>query len=313
MYLGFDTSNYTTSACLITDSGEIYQQKKLLTVKQGQRGLRQSEALFQHTVNMPEIVKGLVGIADFQPSIKAVAVSSRPRNVENSYMPCFLSGINTANAVSAFTGAKYYETSHQIGHILAVLFAQNRLDLIKEPFIALHLSGGTTEALLVTPDKDEIIKAQIIAESLDLKAGQAIDRAGVLLGLTFPCGKELDKLAQQCTTDYKHRVSMKGNNISLSGVENKVKAMVQSNAPKQEVAGFVITYIAQSVTAMLEGVCSEYGKMPIVFSGGVSSNSTLRNTINAKFSNVCFALPEYSCDNAVGIAAYAYLKDKFNE
>lgn len=305
MYLGFDTSNYTTSVALF-DGEKIISKRKLLTVKPGERGLRQSDAVFQHTVNMPKLISEITPSAG---DIKAVAVSSRPRNVEGSYMPCFTVGINNAVTVSSFTGVDIYYTSHQVGHILAALYSVSRLDLINEPFIAFHVSGGTTEALLVKPDKDEIIKADVIAGSLDLKAGQAIDRAGVMMGLDFPCGKELDRLSLMCDKEFKIKPSMNGVNCSLSGVENKAKAMFESGAPKEEISKFVLSYIYASIDAMTERIIDEYGNLPLVYAGGVMSNTLIKTRIQEKY-DACFAKPEFSCDNAGGIAVYAYLKDR---
>lgn len=302
MYLGFDTSNYTTSVA-VYDGVEIKQAKKVLCVKSGEKGLRQSDAVFQHTVNMPSLLNSLE-IND----IDAVGVSTRPRNIEGSYMPCFLVGVNTANAVSKAAGVPMYETSHQVGHILASLYCVNRLDLINEQFIAFHLSGGTTEALLVKPDENEIISAEIIAQSLDLKAGQAVDRTGVMLGLDFPCGKQLDLLSMECEQNFKIKPSMKGLDCSLSGVENKAHAMLENGASKQEIAKFTLTYISQTICEMLRRIKREYGELPVVFSGGVASNSLLRQYVNNEF-NAYFAQSEFSLDNAAGCAVYAYLKE----
>ena len=302
MYLGFDTSNYTTSVA-VYDGVEIKQAKKVLFVKSGEKGLRQSDAVFQHTVNMPSLLNSLE-IND----IGAVGVSTRPRNIEGSYMPCFLVGVNTANAVSKAAGVPMYETSHQVGHILASLYSVNRLDLINERFIAFHLSGGTTEALLVKPDESEIISAEIIAQSLDLKAGQAVDRTGVMLGLDFPCGKQLDLLSRECEQNFKIKPSMKGLDCSLSGVENKARTILENGASKQETAKFTLTYISQTICEMLRRIKREYGELPVVFSGGVASNSLLRQYVNNEF-NAYFAQSEFSLDNAAGCAVYAYLKE----
>ena len=302
MYLGFDTSNYTTSVA-VYDGVEIKQAKKVLCVKSGEKGLRQSDAVFQHTVNMPSLLNSLE-----INNIGAVGVSTRPRNIEGSYMPCFLVGVNTANAVSKAAGVPMYETSHQVGHILASLYSVNRLDLINEQFIAFHLSGGTTEALLVKPDESEIISAEIIAQSLDLKAGQAVDRTGVMLGLDFPCGKQLDLLSRGCEQNFKIKPSMKGLDCSLSGVENKARTILENGASKQETAKFTLTYISQTICEMLRRIKREYGELPVVFSGGVASNSLLRQYVNNEF-NAYFAQSEFSLDNAAGCAVYAYLKE----
>lgn len=305
MFLGFDTSNYTTSVAFF-DGKKVVQKKKLLEVKAGERGLRQSDAVFQHTVNIPVLIKELTEECDFD-SVKAVGVSNRPRNIDGSYMPCFLVGESNAVSVASAAKTSLYKTSHQVGHILAALYSIERLDLIKEPFIAFHVSGGTTEALLVTPDEEEIIKAELIAESTDLKAGQAIDRAGVMMGLKFPCGAELDKMAQNSSKEFKIKPSMNMLNCSLSGVENKAKKMLENNESNNDIAKFVISYISETLSVMLERIKEKYGEMPVVFAGGVSSNSMIKEKLGKNY-NAYFAKPQFSCDNAAGIAIYACLK-----
>lgn len=305
MYIGFDTSNYTTSVAVF-DGEHMLNKRRLLTVKSGERGLRQSDAVFQHTVNMPSLISE---ISVDKNNIRAVAVSSRPRNIDGSYMPCFLVGINNAVSVSKFLGAPLYKTSHQVGHILAGLYSIQRLDLINEPFVAFHISGGTTEALLVEPDNDEIITAKIIAQSSDLKAGQAIDRAGVMMGLPFPCGKELDRLSLLSDKEYKIKPSMNGLDCSLSGVENKAKKLFENGESKEDISKFVLTYIANAIDEMTQRIIDTYGNIPIMFVGGVMSNTLIRNQIRKKY-NAYFAKPDLSCDNACGIAIYAYLKDR---
>lgn len=185
--LGIDTSNYTTSAARL-EKGEIFQSKKLLPVKPGQLGLRQSDAVFHHVQQLPDRLEEVLQGA---PPIRAIGVSDRPRAQEGSYMPCFTVGVGTARALAAAAGAPLYRFSHQAGHIAAALYSAGQLALLEEQFLAFHVSGGTTEAVLVTPDKDEILHAEIVASSLDLKGGQAVDRAGVLLGLSFPPGQSL--------------------------------------------------------------------------------------------------------------------------
>lgn len=304
MYIGFDTSNYTTSVAAF-DGVHMYQQKQLLTVKSGERGLRQSDAVFQHTVNMPKLIDRLdVNLG----KIKAVGVSTRPREVEGSYMPCFLVGVNNAVSVCRFTGAKLYETSHQIGHILAALYSVDRLDLVNTPFVAFHVSGGTTEALLVEPDSEKLIKATVIAQSTDLKAGQAIDRAGVMMGYTFPCGRVLDELSRKSDREFKIKPSMNGLNCSLSGIENKARSMLDSGESKEDISKYVLSSICSAVDKMTEGILEEYGNLPLVYAGGVMSNTLIKDRITNKY-NAYFAQPQYSCDNACGTAIYAYLKD----
>lgn len=171
-------------------------RKNAAAGKKGEKGIRQSDAVFHHTVQLPEIIDKLFTKTG-ERDISAVGVSYAPRRLEGSYMPCFLTGISAATAVSRALSVPLYRFSHQEGHIAAALYSAGRLELLNEPFIAFHVSGGTTEAVLVNPDNEHIINAEIVASSSDLKAGQAIDRVGVMLSLNFPAGPELERLSEK--------------------------------------------------------------------------------------------------------------------
>ncbi len=306
-FLGIDTSNYTTSIAVFnSENGDIRQSKKLLPVKEGQAGLRQSDALFCHVNQLTEVSKELL---ESLCNLKAVGVSSRPRNISGSYMPCFLAGKTAAELISAVSGSEIFYTSHQIGHVVAALYSCHRLDLIHEPFIAFHLSGGTTDCLYCTPDSEEILKADIFSSSLDLKAGQAVDRVGLMLGLKFPCGKELEKLAEKSDAKFKIRPSMKGENCSLSGIENKCRKMFDDGVPYEDIAKFCLTYIGETVICMADRVKDNFGSVPMVFAGGVMSNKYIKNMILSKHE-AFFAEPEFSCDNAAGVSIIAFEKYK---
>ena len=303
-YLGFDTSNYTTSTALYTSEGE-FSKRKLLEVKPGELGLRQSEALFQHTRNIPLLIDEL--LCGFTDEINAVGVSDRPRDIEGSYMPCFLAGVSASSAVAAAMKLPLYRFSHQAGHIAAVALGSGRYDLVGTEFIAFHISGGTTEAVLVTPDKERVFNCKIISQSLDLKAGQAIDRVGVMLGLPFPAGPKLDEIALKGTPKKGLRASVKDGNCCLSGIENICKQMRDKGEEPENIAATCIEYIRISVSQMLEGLLSAYGDLPVVFSGGVSANSSLRKDFTERYDAV-FGPKHLSGDNAVGIAYLASLR-----
>lgn len=305
-FLGIDTSNYTTSAAIYDSAtGKALGEKMLLPVKVGAVGLRQSDAVFHHTVQLPEIMSKL--FSQFDGELSAVGVSVSPRSEEGSYMPCFLSGVSVARSLCAALKLPLYEFSHQQGHIAAVAFSSGHADLLEREFIAFHLSGGTTEAVLVKPDKDRIISTEIIAKSLDLKAGQAIDRTGVMLSIKFPCGAELDSLSLKSDRDFSVRASVKDADCSLSGIENKTRAMFEKGEKPEDIAKFCLQSIIVSVDKMLENIIAKYGNLPVLFSGGVSSNTLLREYMTKKY-NAVFSLPVYSADNACGTAYLTSLK-----
>lgn len=304
-YLGIDTSNYTTSAALY-DGNEAVSKKKLLPVKEGEKGLRQSDALFHHTRQLPDLLDEFP-LAD---NVKAIGVSVRPRNADGSYMPCFLAGESAARYIAHSCGIPLYRSSHQVGHILAALYSCKKLDyaLSDRPFIAFHVSGGTTDCLLVRHDPDQVIVCEEISSSLDLKAGQAVDRIGIELGLAFPCGAELEKLALQSAAEYKIKPAIRDGRPSLSGLENICKKMISNGEKSCDVALYCIKYIESAIIAMTEyafGVC---GELPLVYAGGVMADSIIRQSVQKRFY-ADFAEPSLSSDNACGMAVFAAIKD----
>ena len=307
-FLGIDTSNYTTSAAVfVSEEKTVYQCRKLLPVKEGELGLRQSDVVFHHTKQLPDMIEQLfAGNSLKEPGV--VTASSRPRNTEGSYMPCFLCGEGFARSYAAVTGAKMYTTSHQVGHILAALYSADRLSLVNERFIAFHVSGGTTDCLLCEPDKENIIKITEIGTSLDLKAGQAVDRTGLMLGLRFPCGSELEKLAVKADKSYKVKPVLKDGSCCLSGLENKCGAMLKNGESPENTARYCLDFIAETIIAMTAHATGRFGMLPLVFAGGVMSDIIIRDRIVSRFPQASFAEPAFSCDNAAGVAIYGYLK-----
>jgi len=309
--LGIDTSNYTTSVALFDSSyNKVISKKKLLPVKKGEKGLRQSDAVFHHTVQLPELIDEL--FSEFNDEIDCIGVSSRPCDIDGSYMPCFLTGISVARSLGFVMGKPVYEFSHQQGHIAAVLQSTNNTELFKRDFIAFHVSGGTTEAVLVKPDKSKILITEKVFYSSDLKAGQAIDRVALSLGIDFPGGRELDLLSRKSNTDFKIKPSLKDNTLSLSGVENKCMKMLESGERKEDIAKFCIDYISVSLESVADYLLNEYGNLPLVFSGGVMSNSLIRERFTEKYGAV-FTTPEFSSDNALGVAVLANIKGSSND
>ena len=305
LYLGIDTSNYTTSVAVF-DSGSdrIIQSRKLLSVKEGELGLRQSDAVFQHVMNIPDIVQSVIN--DIGSDISGIAVSVSPRDEEGSYMPCFMVGKAVAQCISAVTGAEMKYFSHQAGHIAAALYSADAMNLLEKEFIAFHVSGGTTEAVKVIPDKEKIFRTQLLASSMDLKAGQAIDRVGKLLDLGFPAGIKLDELSLKSDRTFRIKPFMKDGNCSLSGVQNKCEQMKKNGEKDCDIAKYCIEYISQALHEMTEKLLRENPGLPVVYSGGVMSNTLIRKRFSEEFGAV-FAAQGYSSDNAAGLAVLASL------
>lgn len=295
--IGFDTSNYTTSIAYFDGQNGI-NCSKLLPVKPGELGLRQSDAVFSHIKGLPELSGRL--FSDIDPkTITAVGVSTRPRAVAGSYMPCFMVGYSHAKILAEALHVPLMEFSHQQGHIAASVWSAGRMDLLDRPHLAWHLSGGTTELLLVTPE-GRCVSCEKVGGTTDISAGQLIDRTGQLLQLLFPSGKHLDQLSKDAVRSDVFRVKCNGLSFSLSGVQNKVQQYYADCSNAAETAAYALRCISSAVYRVTENAKEQFGDLPVVFSGGVASNSLLRAKMQPL--SPVFSEPQFSTDNAMGIA-----------
>lgn len=308
-FLGIDTSNYMTSICYIDENRRIiYEGRKLLEVKKGEKGLKQSDALFQHIKNMPELFKEAGAMNDY--ILSAICVSKTPRPVSASYMPVFLAGTTIAESMAYSFDIPLIFSSHQEGHISAGLHSLDNTST-NDKFICVHLSGGTSEFLEVEK-KDYYYNIKKLGGTLDLHAGQLIDRVGVLLGLPFPSGAYIEKLAKDSGDDFqKLSTTIKDFSFHLSGAETEVKKRVSLDVDRNKIARSVENVIANSVVKVLNKIVAEGITNEILFVGGVAQNQYIRdylvNKLEKKNNNIkiYFAKKKYSGDNAFGIANIA--------
>lgn len=301
-FVGFDTSNYTTSAALCTLEGEVIANVKApLPVKEGACGLRQSDAVFAHVKNLPAVTEQLrEAIAPHR--VLAVGYSARPRDAENSYMPCFLSGEAAAKAFACAIGVPTYDFSHQSGHIMAAVYSSGASEkLLSDRFAAFHVSGGTTEMLLVTPHADRL-DVELVGETEDLNAGQAIDRIGVMMGLSFPCGREMERLALENTRRLpRAQICVRNRNCNLSGLQNLASRLWEESGDRAAVSAYTLSFIGDTLCEMTRQLDALGEALPIVYAGGVMSNHYLQERLSVR-DRTYFALPQFSADNAAGTA-----------
>lgn len=300
-----DTSNYRTSLCLLSEEGRcLWEKRELLKVEAGRRGLRQQEAVFQHLQALPTLME------DFPSGVRllATAASTRPRPVADSYMPVFEVGRTVAQSIAALHGIPFYATSHQEGHIAAAL-----TEPLTEPFWAVHLSGGTSELLDVRPE-DAGYAITVVGGTLDLHAGQLIDRIGVKLGCPFPAGACLEKRAVSFAIKntgsgaaIRLSPSLKGAYFHLSGAENYFTRCMNEGASPEEVAFALFRYLEETLTRALDHLLSQETR-PILLSGGVVANQLLREAWRQTFAGrvpLILAPVSYAGDNALGVARIA--------
>lgn len=289
-FLGIDTSCYRTSAALYFEDGSYKSLRRLLKTPEGSLGLRQSDAVFMHIKELPSVLEELFSE---KVELLAVGVSVSPTEEEGSYMPVFFSGMLSASSIASSLNIPLYKFSHQQGHIRAALVGNEKPEF---PFLAFHISGGTTECLEVS----ENFICRPLSKSLDLKAGQAIDRIGVKMGYPFPSGAYLEEIAEKSDKTFKIKPFIKNGCPSLSGVQNQCEKMLSENQPREDIAKYLFSYIG-SVILEMRKYYPEYKE--IVYSGGVSENKIIREML--KEEGAVFSENGLSGDNAVGIAALA--------
>ncbi len=305
-YLGIDTSAYTTSISLIDEDNNIIKDlRKTLEVKDKQKGLRQQEAVFQHVNNLPILGEKLFKDIDVA-KINTISVSTKPRNISKSYMPVFVVGKGQAFILSQALNTEYKEFSHQEGHIAAGML-ENKFK-VNEKFLSLHISGGTTELLLVE-NKEDNLKIDLIGGSLDISIGQLIDRIGVYLGYRFPCGKELDQLSKEGNIiDIKVPMSIKDLTwINISGLENYFVNLIKLDKyPMEDIILTIFHTISIIVENLIMNSLNHLRIERVLITGGVSSNSYIRNCILSKLDKkgieTIFPPRNLCTDNGVGVA-----------
>ena len=316
-WVGFDTSNYTTSAaaCTVGDDGQITviaNCKAPLPVAEGARGLRQSDAVFAHVKNLPTVIRDLRAVLEEgNDQSAAVGVSATPRDAVDSYMPCFLTGVIAAESFAAGSGTEVHRFSHQSGHIMAALYSSGALSegkLLTDNFLAFHVSGGTTEAVVAHP-REGGFDVEIVGYGADLHAGQVIDRVGVMMGLDFPCGKALEELAVRNTGSLPQiKTSVKDGICHLSGLENQAADLWRRTGDPALVAAYTLTTIGKSLRKMtdqLQAMRAERGEkpLPVVYAGGVMSNKFIRPILTKGVGwKTYFSEPAFSADNSAGTA-----------
>ena len=299
--LGIDTSNYATSLAVFNTAGEVVcAKKRFLPVKEGQLGLRQSDALFHHTVALPEMLAELGSEFDLT-QISAVGVSEKPRPVEGSYMPCFLAGVSAAEAFALARGIPLVRTTHQQGHAAAALFAAKGEELFREKTLLFHISGGTTDLLLC----DEVKHIETLGTSSDLYAGQAVDRLGVKLGFPFPAGVYVSEQAALCTEKVCPKVSVKGLTCSLSGLENQCAKLLAEGHDAPYVCKYCLLCVGETLVRMANNALAECPGLPVVFAGGVMSSDLIRTYVTNRVPNAHFVPGKFASDNAIGISILA--------
>ena len=287
VYLGIDTSCYTTSVAFMDKDAQLVgESRQILKVREGKCGLQQSEMVFQHTRNLPEMI-----------------ANAMPEGAK-------IIGVCASRSLSVLNNIPLHLISHQENHLLAGKWSAGGPDA--ERFLLLHASGGTTDLLLAEQREDGSYKLAEIGGSIDLHAGQFIDRIGVSLGLQFPAGLAVEDFAKTADEIIDLPVSVKGLKASLSGPATAAERKLKAGADPAGIAAGVQKVLAETFYRLIFNAAKEYKVSSALIVGGVASNTYIRDYLHVKLDKKKISLwhpqARFSCDNACGCAAFAVLK-----
>jgi len=302
IFIGIDTSAYTTSIAIADENSRIVaDERMMLEVEPGLRGLRQSDAHFAHIRNLPVLMDKVAALLR-DNRILAIGVSDRPRRISDSYMPVFTAGLNVARCLANICPCPLYLFSHQEGHIEAAVYD---IPLEDSEFLAVHFSGGTSEILFVSRDQSRF-SIDILLATTDLNAGQLVDRVGVAMGLPFPAGPALEKIAGDQDNDLTLPSALDERGFSFSGAETKILAMLEQGVAPETLAYLVFRMIANTLEKGIRKAVGQTGINRVVMSGGVMANEIIRNRLTTRLTGagieLFWAPLHLSTDNAVGTA-----------
>ncbi len=300
--LALDTSNYTTSACIFnSESGVIWENRIMLKVENGACGIRQNDAVFLHTKNLSELFINCPHI-----NIDRVAASNKPSEKENSYMPCFNVGVSFASSISQLLKLPLYLYSHQKNHIAAAAYSGRCINILNSPFIAYHISGGTTDILFCQPNEFNF-DVEKIGGTKDISCGQLIDRVGTMLGYNFPCGKLLQ---DNCVGELTGKIKLSSIDFdyNFSGFQNIIQKMNDNSFDAHEICRYTLDVVYSFILKSVNDLRIKYGNIPVIFSGGVMSNLQISQALNNRLNNIYFSDPRFSIDNALGTAFLSSLE-----
>ena len=306
--IGFDTSNYRTSVAAVTLDGEILvNHRELLPVSSGERGLRQSDAVFAHIRQLRnseealrEKLKGTW--------IAAVAASTKPRDGGESYMPVFQVGHTAGSmmaAALAFSGFRYLHSRQQTDFYHSLPVSRTRL------FLAVNLNSfliAAVPCLLMS-----LVSAMIIqistgaATCVPWALGQTCLQLCFFLGFCMTALLAVVKGKSGALLG----VSLENGDLTchLSGAETKVQQWIREGSmAREDMAREIYDLLARTLVRMLKAGAEKSGCREALVTGGVAASALLRQLMAERKAKtrgcpeIVFGRPEMSGDNAVGVA-----------
>lgn len=318
--LGIESSCDDTAAALIQNrkilSNVIANQK----IHQSYGGVVPELASRAHQQNIVPVVNEALKQAGIDRNqLSAIAFTRGP-----GLMGSLLVGSSFAKSLSMALNVPLIEVNHMQGHILAHFIEDANENSPEFPFLCLTVSGGHTQIVKVS----NYFEMKVLGETIDDAAGEAFDKAGKILGLDYPAGPIIDKLAKEGNSE-KFKFSkpkVEELNFSFSGLKTAILYFIQKETQKNpdfiqenlpDLCASIQKTIVDILMEKLSLAVKKTGISQVAIAGGVSANSEIRNRLKEmeteKNWKVFIPKFEYTTDNAAMIAMAGQLKFEQSE
>ena len=318
--LGIESSCDETSASICVDGEILSNVIANQTIHEAYGGVVPELASRVHQQNIvPAVQQALLNAKVSKNDVDAVAFTRGP-----GLLGSLLVGVSFAKAFALAKNIPLIDINHMQAHVLAHFIGDNKPSF---PFLCLTVSGGHTQIVLVK----DYFDMEVIGQTLDDAAGEAMDKTSKILGLPYPGGPLIDRYARLGNPDaYKFpEPQIPGLNFSFSGLKTAILYFIRDNVAVNpdfiqqnlnDICASVEKRIATILLNKLAKAAQAYGIKDVALAGGVSANTGLRQGLQAlcdKNNWRCF-IPkmEYCTDNAAMIAIagyYKYLKGEFTD
>ncbi|MBT7609739.1 MAG: tRNA (adenosine(37)-N6)-threonylcarbamoyltransferase complex transferase subunit TsaD [Bacteriovoracaceae bacterium] len=315
--LGIETSCDDTSLAILQgDPDNLSQRPKVLAhhsfsqieILKKWGGVVPEIAARNHLYKLVPLLKEVLRTAKLEiEEIDLIGVTTEP-----GLLGPLLTGLNTAKTIALRTETPIVPINHLYAHLEAIFIS----DEVSYPYLGLLISGGHTMYLYVESPK----RLEVLGSTIDDAAGEAFDKGGKQLGLPYPAGRDIDKLAKKGNKDaYHFPIGLKSSadcNFSFSGLKTSLRTFIEkqeSQNLKYDLNDVCASYQEAISNALklklnyaLKMVKEKTGKnsLPLVVGGGVACNSRIREVLTEVHSEVYFVKPEYCTDNGAMIANY---------
>jgi N6-L-threonylcarbamoyladenine synthase len=315
--LAIESSCDDTAASILRGGEILSNSVATQTIHKEYGGVVPEVASRQHQINIVPIVEMAMRKAGISKhDLDAIAFTRGP-----GLMGSLLVGVSFAKSLALSLNIPMIEVHHMTAHVLAH-FAEDPKP--KFPFLCLTVSGGHTQIVKVT----DYLEMEILGETLDDAAGEAFDKTGKMLGLDYPAGPVIDKLARLGNPIFAFPEPQIPNlDFSFSGLKTSILYFLQKNTKENplfiqenlnDICASVQKRIVDILLKKLKKAAHETGITHIAIAGGVSANSGLREGLqdmgNTEGWTTYIPAFQYCTDNAGMIAVtayYKYLKGEF--